>query len=141
MSAQGVLALGVILAVLLLMLMLRPRRAVGSGDAFADARDLIGKEIDAHVDALAEGYLEAGAAPDGDRPGTDHFSQKVELFIAQVLGRRAEHGDWLLRDALREILVLERDAVYAQVRERVEAYLRQPFPVEGRAPPPDRSGI
>jgi hypothetical protein len=138
MTAQGVLALGVILAVLLLIL--RPRRKARSVDAFADARDLIGKEIDAHVDALAEGYLEAGSAPDGDRPGTDRFSQKVELFIAQVLRQRAEHSDPSLRDALREILVLERDGVYAQVRNRVEAYLRCPFPVEGRVQPPESSG-
>ncbi len=133
MTAQGVLALGVILAVLLL-LMLRQRREAGSSDPFAEARDLIAMEIDAHLDALAEGYLEADSAQWGDRPGTDRFSQKVELFIAQVLGRRAEHSDWLLRDALREILVLERDEVYGQVRQRVEARLRQ-------ALPPDSSGI
>jgi hypothetical protein len=137
MSAQGVLALGVILAVFLLLLP-RPRREADSIDPFADARDLIGKEIDAHVEALAEGYL---SGSDGDRPGTDRFSQKVELFIAQVLERRAEHSDLDLRDALREILVLERDAVYAQVRRRVEAHLRRPFPVEGQAQPPASGGI
>jgi hypothetical protein len=130
MSAQGVLALGVILAVLLLLLP-RPRREPAGSDPFADARDLIGKEIDAHIDALAEGYL---AGSDGDRPGTDRFSQKVELFIAQVLERRAEHAEPLLRDAVREILVLERDNVYAQVRKRVEARLWPPSSSEPPAP-------
>jgi hypothetical protein len=140
MTAQGVLALGVILAVLLLML--RPRReTASSSDPFADARDLIGEEIDAHVGALAEGYLEAGCAHAGDRPGTDRFSREIELFIAEVLERRAEHSDAWLRDALREIVVLERDGVYAQVRQRVEAHLRRASPVEERSEPSESSGI
>jgi len=140
MTAQGVLALGAILAVLLLLL--RPRReAVADSDPVAEARDVIGKEIDAHVDALADAYREAGVAPEGDRPGTDRFSQTIELFIAQVLWQRAEHGDPWLRDALREILVLERDAVYAEVQKRVEAHLRRALPVEGEARLTESSAI
>jgi hypothetical protein len=128
MSAQGVLALGAILAVLLLMLMLVPRRKASSSDDvadLADARDLIGAEIDAHVDALAERYLEARL-----NPAADHFGRDIELFIADVLLPRVEHAEPWLREALREIVVLERDTVYGEILRRVEAHLRRPAPAE-----------
>ena len=53
----------------------------------------------------------------------DRFGQEIELFIGEVLWRRAERSEPWLRGALREILVLERDAVYGEVRARVEAHL------------------
>jgi hypothetical protein len=93
-----------------------------------EALGLIHDAIDAHVDALTAGYLEARSGRCGSRPGADRFAEEIELFVAEVLGRRAEHSEPWLRETLREILVLERDAVYGEVRQRVEAYLRQPTP-------------
>ena len=122
MAAQGVLALGIVLVVVLLFLAARARTGRARDDR-DDARRLIGEEIEAHIEALAAGYLEARAGRGGCRPATDRFGQEIELFIGAVLWRRAERSEPWLRDALREILVLERDAVYDQVRARVEAYL------------------
>jgi hypothetical protein len=124
MASQGLLALGIVLIVVLLILLARTR--TGRADDPEDARGLIGKEIDAHIEALAESYLEALADRGSARPGTDRFGQEIELFIGDVLWRRAEGVEPYLREALREILVLERDAVYGEVRKRVEAYLRRP---------------
>jgi hypothetical protein len=126
MAAQ-VLALGIVLVILLILVArARTRRA----DDSEDARGLIGKEIDAHIEALAESYLEARADQGVGRPGTDRFGQAIELFIGDVLCRRAERSEPYLREALREILVLERDAVYGDVRKRVEAHLRRPSVAE-----------
>jgi hypothetical protein len=90
------------------------------------AKRLIGQEIDAHIEALAESWLEAGLHRGTDRPGPDCFAQEVELFIGDVLLRRAERAAPCVKEALREILVLERDSVYGEVRTRVEAHLRRP---------------
>jgi hypothetical protein len=122
MVAQGVLALGIVLAVLLLVLVVRGRsRAADDGE---DARSFLAKLIDAHIETLAQESCEAGT-DQGMRPGTDRFGQAIELFIAEVLLPHAERAEPWLRDELREILVLQRDDVYGEVRERVEAYLRQ----------------
>jgi len=142
MAAQGVLALGIVLVVVLLILVRRTRRTGSGGtDECEDARRLIGAEIEAHIDALAESYAEASLNRIGTRPGVDRFSQEVELFIADVLLPRIERAEPWLREEVREIVVLERDDVYTQVRKRVEAHLRQAFPVEGQAQPPESSGI
>jgi hypothetical protein len=124
MAAQGVLALGIILVVSLLILV--ARRKAGGGDDREDARRFITKQIDAHVEALAQEFLEAGSDQRMSRPGTDRFGQAIELFIGDVLLRRAERAEPWLKEALREILVLERDDVYGEVRKRVEAHLRRP---------------
>ena len=63
---------------------------------------LIGEEIEAHIEALAAGYLEARAGRGGCRPAMDRFGQEIELFIGDVLWRRAERSEPWLRDALRE---------------------------------------
>jgi hypothetical protein len=123
MATQGALVLGIVLVVLLLILVARAR-ASGAPDP-QDARDLLRETIDAHIEALAQRYLEARSDGRIDRPGVDRFGQEIELFIGGVL-RRAEGAEPYLRDALREIVVLERDAVYGEVRERVAAYLGRP---------------
>jgi hypothetical protein len=128
MAAHGVLALGIVLVVALLAILLARRRTGGAGDDREDARDVIGEEIDAHIEALAKSYLGAHSDRGLGRPGTDPFGRDIELFIGAVLWRRAERSEPWLRDALREILVLERDAVWGRIRERVEAHLRQQSP-------------
>jgi len=125
MAAQGVLALGIILVVLLLILVARARTG-RVGDDREDARGVIGEGINAHIEALAESYLEARSDRGGGRPGTDRFGQAIELFIGDVLLPHALRAKPSLREVLREILVLERDTVYGEVRKRVEAYLRRP---------------
>jgi hypothetical protein len=125
MAAQGAFALGVVLVVILLLLLLA-RRRTDHGDERLDPRALISGEIDAHIEALAQSWLEARRHRDTDRPGTDRFAQEIELFIGDVLLRRAERAEPFLKEALREILVLERDAVYGEVQTRVEAHLRRP---------------
>ena len=137
MAAQGALALGIVLVVIVLSLLLARARTDRAGDDRVDARRLIGQEIDAHIEALAASWLEARLHRGTDRPGTDCFAQDVELFIGDVLLRRAERAEPCVKEALREILVLERDSVYGEVRTRVEAHLRGPFladrPVPGRS--------
>jgi hypothetical protein len=123
MAAEVLLALGIVLVVLLILV---ARARTGRADDPEDARELLGKEIDAHIEALAESYLEARADRGVGRPGTDRFGQDIELFIGDVLLPHAERAEPWLREELREILVLERDAVYGEVRKRVETYLRRP---------------
>jgi hypothetical protein len=122
MVAQGVLALGLVLAVLLLVLVAR-RRSRGADDG-EDPRCFIAEQIDAHIEALAQEFREP-ATGQGMRPGTDRFGQVTELFIAEVLLPQAERAEPWLREELREILVLQRDDVYRAVRTRVEAHLRR----------------
>jgi hypothetical protein len=123
MVAQGVLALGIILAVLLLVLVARGRSR--SADDGEDARSFLARQIDAHIETLAQGSREAGTDQGILRPGTDRFGQAIELFIAEVLLPHAERAEPWLRDEVREILVLQRDDVYGEVRKRVEAHLRR----------------
>jgi hypothetical protein len=125
MVAQGVLALGTVLAVLLLVLV-AGRRARGGGDDVEDARSFIAKKIDAHIEALSQDSHEVGSDQGVCRPGTDRFGHAIELFIAEVLLPHAERAEPWLRDELREILVLQRDDVYRAVRTRVGAHLRRP---------------
>jgi hypothetical protein len=125
MAAQGALALGIVLVVLLLILVERGRRR-GTDDG-EDARSFLAKQIDAHIETLAQGSVEAGTDQGIPRPGTDRFGQAIELFIAEVLLPHAERAEPWLRDELREILVLQRDDVYGEVRKRVEAHLRSSF--------------
>jgi hypothetical protein len=123
MVAQGVMALGIVLAVLLLVLVARNRsRAADDGE---DARSFLAKQIDAHIETLAQESCEAGTDQGLSRPGTDRFGQAIELFIAEVLLPQAERTEPWLRDELREILVLQRDDVYGEIRKRVAAHLRQ----------------
>ena len=120
--AHGVTAENNVMVVVLVVLAARARTGRARDDR-DDARRLIGEEIKSHIEALAAGWLEARAGRGGCRPATDRFGQEIELFIGEVLWRRAERSEPWLRDALREILVLERHAVYDEVRARVEAHL------------------
>jgi len=72
MAVQGVLALGIVLIVVLLILIARARIDRARDDR-NDARRLIGEEIEAHIEALAAGYLEARSGRVG-RPATDRSS-------------------------------------------------------------------
>jgi hypothetical protein len=127
MVAQGVLALGLVLAVLLLVVVARGRsRAADDGE---DARSFLARQIDAHIEALAQEFREP-ATGQGLRPGTDRFGQVAELFIAEVLLPQAERAEPWLREELRELLVLQRDDVYRAVRTRVAAHLRRSSFVE-----------
>jgi hypothetical protein len=131
MVAQGVLALGIVLAVLLLVVLavllpvLVARGRSRGADDGEDARSFLAKQIDAHIETLAHESREAGTDQGIPRPGTDRFGQTIELFIAEVLLPHAERAEPWLRDELREILVLQRDDVYGEVRKRVEAHFRQ----------------
>jgi hypothetical protein len=125
MAAQGALALGIVLVVIVLSLLVARGKTDRDADR-PDPRALISSEIDTHIEALAQSYLEARLERGTDRPGNDRFAQDVELFIGDVLLRRAERAEPCVKEALREILVLERDSVYGEVRTRVEAHLRRP---------------
>jgi hypothetical protein len=72
MAVQGVLALGIVLIVVLLILIARARIDRARDDR-NDAPRLIGEEIEAHIEALAAGYLEARSGRVG-RPATDRSS-------------------------------------------------------------------
>jgi hypothetical protein len=124
MTADGAFALGIILVVLLLILAARRKARVAPRDPLEDARAFIARRIDEHIEALAQKSLEARLGQGVCRPGTDRFGQEIELFIGDVLLRHAERAEPWLRDELREILVLQRDDVYGEIRKRVEAYLR-----------------
>jgi hypothetical protein len=85
------------------------------------ARHLIRMKVDEHAEALAQRYLEACEQDArGDRvPGS--FGREIEGFIGNVLLRdiELEHPD--LGRAVREVLTLEREHVYALVLSRVQA--------------------
>jgi hypothetical protein len=93
----------------------------------AAARRFIEAKIDEHVEALAEHYLEAGGpiggcdgAGGGEVPG--RFAQDIEGFIATVVTR--DTADVVgLGAAVRRVLTLEREQVYALVVARVQAHL------------------
>jgi hypothetical protein len=93
----------------------------------AAARRFIATKIDEHVAALAGCYLEAGgptAASDGSEadavPG--RFAQDIEGFLATVITR--DSADVVgLGAAVRRVLTLEREQVYALVVARVQAHL------------------
>ena len=85
------------------------------------ARHFIQLKVDEHAEALAQRYLEACEQDArGDRvPGS--FAREIEGFIGDVLLRdiELEHSD--LGPAVREVVTLERELVYALVLCRVQA--------------------
>jgi hypothetical protein len=90
-------------------------------DAQAASR-FIETKIDEHVEALAKRYLEAGgtAAGGDDMPG--RFAHDIEGFIATALmGDSAEQIG--LGIAVRQVVTLERERIYALVLARVQAHL------------------
>ena len=85
------------------------------------AKQLIRTKIDGHAEALAQRYLEAceqDASGDGI-PGS--FGRDIERFIGNVLLREIEHEQPGLGPAVREVVTLERELVYALVLTRVQA--------------------
>jgi hypothetical protein len=91
-------------------------------DEDAEAAKLFIKaKIEEHAEELAERYLEAGGSETGDDvPGG--FPQDIEHFIASVLAR--ESADVAgLSAAVRRVVTLEREHVYALVVARVQDHL------------------
>jgi hypothetical protein len=87
------------------------------------ARRFIGTKIDEHAEALAQRYHEACEQDaGGDRvPGS--CARAIEAFIGDVLLHdiALEHPG--LGPAVREVVTLEREHVYALVLARIEAHL------------------
>jgi hypothetical protein len=93
----------------------------------AAAKRFITTRIDEHVEALAGRYLEAGGPIAGcDATGGDEvpgrFAQDIEGFLATVVTRHS--ADVIgLGAAVRRVLTLEREQIYALVVARVQAHL------------------
>ncbi|MGH6901266.1 MAG: hypothetical protein ACREIR_00840 [Geminicoccaceae bacterium] len=87
------------------------------------ARRFIATKIDEHVEALAKSYLEAGGdEADGDEV-PPRFAQDIEAFIATALMR--DSADLIgLGAAVRGVVTLERERIYALVLARVQAHRR-----------------
>lgn len=85
------------------------------------AWQFIRTKIDDHAEALAQRYLEACEEDRrGDRvPG--RFAREIEGFIGDVLLRDVELEHPGLGPAVREVVTLEREQIYALVRSRVQA--------------------
>jgi hypothetical protein len=112
-----VLGLGAFLVVFLLFLALRapPRPAVARDD-LGPARRYIDRQIEAHLDELARCAKHAGTG----REGVDPFAEAVETFIAQILAgvnELAEDDDLDLK--VRELVVLDREYIYARIMARL----------------------
>jgi hypothetical protein len=96
--------------------------AVDDDEDAAAARRFIEAKIDEHVEDLARLYLEAG----GDEAGGDEvpgrFAQEIEGFIAAILTR--DSADLIgLSTAVRRVVTLERERVYALVLSRIRDHL------------------
>lgn len=86
------------------------------------ARRFIEAKIDEHVEDLAKHYLDAGGAEaDGDEvPG--RFAHDIEGFIATVVMRDSAEVIGL-GAAIRRVVTLEREQIYALVLARIQAHL------------------
>jgi hypothetical protein len=91
------------------------------------ARRFIEAQIAGHIEALAERYVEAGGPERGsqesgadDLPG--NFAQDIEHFIATYVTRDSADTPGL-GGAVRCIVTLEREIIYALVLSRVQAHL------------------
>jgi hypothetical protein len=88
------------------------------------AKLFIKAKIEEHVGSLAESYLEAGGGSgsgDDDVPGG--FAQHIEHFIAAFLTHESADRSGL-GAAVRRVVTLEREHVYALVLARVQDHLR-----------------
>jgi hypothetical protein len=85
------------------------------------ARRVIKSKIDEHAEALAQRYLEVCAQDAGaDRvPGS--FAREIEGFIGSVLLHDIELEHPGLGPAVREVVTLEREHIYALVLSRIQA--------------------
>jgi hypothetical protein len=92
-------------------------------DEDAEAAKLFMKsKIEEHVEALSERYLEAGGSETGGDDVPGGFAQDIEHFIASVLARESADSAGL-GAAVRRVVTLEREHVYALVLARVQDHL------------------
>jgi hypothetical protein len=122
MPAELLVTSGIVVGVLLAFLAARSGSANRTAaDEITLAKRYIDAEIDGHIAPLAARYGEVAMASGHDDP--DRFRLEVELFIAQVLERHLDDPEAAeLRDAVREVLVLEREYVFERVLARIRAY-------------------
>ena len=84
------------------------------------ARQFVRTKIDEHAEALAERYLNA-CEQDGRGdcvPGS--FGREVERFIGDILLHDVEFEHPGLGPAVRELVTLEREHIYALILSRVQ---------------------
>jgi hypothetical protein len=94
--------------------------AVVDDDAVA-AWMFIATKVDEHVAALADDYLEAGGSESGDEP-PDGFAHAIERFIATALSTEGAER-CAVGAAIRCVVTLERERIYALVLSRVRDHL------------------
>jgi hypothetical protein len=125
MMPEAAVALATFVIVLLVLnRWTREDRALGlddDEDARA-ARRFIETKVDEHIQALAQRYLEAGGAAAGGDEMPGRFAQDIEAFIATALMRESAEQIGL-GIAVRQVLTLERERIYALVLARVQAHL------------------
>lgn len=94
--------------------------AVVDDDAVA-AWMFIATKVDEHVAALADSFLEAGGSGSSDEL-PDGFAHAIEHFIATALSTEGA-GPCALGVAIRCVVTLERERIYALVLSRVRDHL------------------
>jgi hypothetical protein len=92
------------------------------------ARQVIRRKIDEHIEALTQRYLDAREQDAGDVQSANRFARDVEAFIGDVLLHHIELEHPGLGPAVREVVTLEREHVYALVRSRIETHLGEAEP-------------
>ena len=85
------------------------------------ARRAIESKIEEHADALAQRYLELHAQDAGEDQVPGSFAREIEGFIGNVLLHDIEREHPDLGPAVREVVTLEREHIYALVMSRVQA--------------------
>jgi hypothetical protein len=86
------------------------------------ARRFIEAQVEEHIEALAGRYLEAGGLESGGDEVPGAFAQDIEHFIATYVTR--ERADTLgLGGAVRCVVTLERERIYALVLARIQGHL------------------
>ena len=119
------IAVSLVAFVIVFLLLSRPGSGRPQGVAvdpeLESARRFIETKIADHAEALAQRYLEACEEDAlGDRvPGS--FARAIETFIGNVLLREADLEHPGLGPAVREVVTLERERVYALILSRVGA--------------------
>jgi hypothetical protein len=86
------------------------------------AKRFVETKVDEHVEFLAQRYLEAGGAAAGGDEMPGRFAHDIEAFIATALMRDSAEQIGL-GAAVRQVVTLEREQIYAQVLARVQAHL------------------
>ena len=96
-------------------------KGVEADPELESARRFIETKIADHAEALAQRYLEACEEDArGDRvPGS--FARAIEAFIGDVLLHEVDREHPGLGPAVREVVTLEREHVYALILSRVGA--------------------